>query len=313
MAKRRHGLTSCPISDVFKNEAELEQTIRNDPVAQLTLSQILNVPIATLSQQVYVSAPLSNRQRADLVAATTDGSIAVIELTVRPLDANHLNRATGYAFQLGLEHIIFITPRATKPVRQQIALTHRWFEGVSRQIKITTVILRTYKDPALKSGRYSLEVLHQPIANAQAAVLQLLASATERAGDPTLTNVAISENRQQITIGRHRLVVYVGDQNLSIYCYAAKTQIVDDLARLTPSLTALGLKHQKREPQRITFAWPTPTITPNEPHPPTIDQIAVAFLQIRRTIAANNQPPQHPPKLIQTTAHRSKHTGTQGA
>jgi hypothetical protein len=282
------GITPCEFSRVFRNEAVLEWTIRHDPVAREKLGQILGIAITNFSNQVYVS-PQLNRQRADLVATTSQGELAVFELTVRPLDATHLYRGLGYGLQLNASHVVLIAPRVPKSLRQRAPHRLSWFNGINRELTVHFVQVHTYEDH--RHGCYSLEDLPRPVGpNPQTTLLQRIATATKRAGDTTLAHVGIRDNRLEAVVNGHRIVLYAGQRNLSVYCYTnSNHNLRVTLEKLVPSLSALGLKQHKLEPTSITFYWATPTITPDTPNPPEIDQIAVAFTQIRRTVAAAYQ------------------------
>lgn len=112
-----HTSIACSPREVFTTEADFEYHLKHDTDALAVIGEALGIDKGLVTTQVRVNPQA--KQRADLVLTPTDPAAppSIVELQLDPLNAEHVYRATTYAFLMGARDLAFIAPRMLPSAR----------------------------------------------------------------------------------------------------------------------------------------------------------------------------------------------------
>lgn len=129
-------LSRVPIRNVFPVEARLEETVVADlQSSNSKLAVLLDIDVKDVDTQ-----QLNGNMRLDVLINRKDREAeAILELTLEPLDLDHLRRGVIYAIEWGATALAFITPSLDRDMRQ---LLERYVRSLS--ISVTIILVNTY-------------------------------------------------------------------------------------------------------------------------------------------------------------------------
>ena len=234
-------LLPCSPRSVFPNEAVFEATLLHEPGVMTFLSQTVGRTVESLANQV--SMP-SGRLRADVLGQTAHpaGGV-VVELTLEPCDADHLQRGMLYTMALNRLALVLVAPSFPPAVLAQVGLVRSWLEQNRSPFDVHLWQLSTWRDA--DGGHYSLATVDPVRAVPLRTRLRLEAIAAQAAqlGDRSLANLSITENRMFESYSGFaagmRLRVYAGLESTRISVFVQDGEL---LARLHTELRLDELK-----------------------------------------------------------------------
>lgn len=185
-------LRQIPLREAFATEALLEQWILADLRSETSeLATILGIKVKDCDSQKTVG-----NLRPDILV-NTNGADAeiIIELTLNPLDREHLQRGVLYAIERGATTLVIIMPEIEY---EMFKLVQQYARNLSN-IVLTILTIRVFNMPNGNYGHLFEEAFgaeEEAPATREQQLLKHVQKELENLGNSSLSHLAVQKNRR---------------------------------------------------------------------------------------------------------------------
>ncbi len=319
---------SCIPREVFMTEAIFEHHLKHDSEALAVIGEALGIDAGLVTTQVRVNPQAY--QRADLVFTPTDSTTqpSIVELQLDPLDAEHVSRATYYAFTMGARDLAFIAPRMLPSAQAVFNELSNQIDSYNVPLQMHFLSLHTSFLVSENSAIYELRLETPPRAQPRVTLkaLKAIAAFCIDLGDSSFTAAKFDDAR--------RIDIYRGLAHGICIRLAAKRDATTLSIMRTPPEIRARLQAERLPEQLAEVLQPHSLLSwaPGEPHTTvlaayhfpsalTIDlktdiaaarEVAKAFIALHATLRVTLEERDHHPHIsvrYATPSERTTHNG----